>query len=121
MVGQVQLEQLEASVDGLWEAEAVSESVNSSDASDGESACALGNLIVDVGGSHDGFGAASEVGFVEASLDASLAVGQFLAYALSHLKSLVVWSGGEQSILHETPETLRDFEFFSEMSSAEGW
>jgi hypothetical protein len=90
----------------------VSEGVDGCDASDGESASAFGHFIVDVGGRHDRLGAATKVGFVEASLDASLAVGQFLSYAPSHLKSLVVWSGGEQSILHETPETPRDFEFF---------
>src|SRR5262249_25460734 len=60
----------------------------------------------------DRLGAAAEVGFVESSLDASLAVGQFLSYALVHLKSLVAWSGGERSILHENPETPRGFELF---------
>src|SRR5262249_20937929 len=32
--------------------------------------------------------------------------------ALVHLKSLVAWSDGERLILHETPETPRDFELF---------
>ena len=112
VVGQVQLKQVEASVDGLGESEARGEGVDGSDAPDGESTRALGNFIVNVAGGHDGFGAAAEVGFIEASLDASLAVGQHLSYALSHLKPLVAWSGGERLILHETPETPRDFEFF---------
>ena len=100
MVGQVKLEQVEALVNGLGESETMGEGVDGSDASDGESARAFGNFVVDVGGGHDGFGAAAQVGFVEASLDASLAVGQFVSYALSHLKSLVAWSSGEQLILH---------------------
>jgi hypothetical protein len=91
----VELEQLQASVDGLGQAKLSGKGMDGSDASDGESAGPLGNFIMDVAGSQDGLGAATEVVFVEASLDASLAVGQFLPYALFHLKSLVVWSGGE--------------------------
>jgi hypothetical protein len=67
---------------------------------------------VDIAGGHNGFGAAMQVGFVQASLDAPLAVGQFLSYVPFHLKSLVAWGAGEWSILHETPEMPRDFEFF---------
>jgi hypothetical protein len=103
---------LESAVDGLGEAEPMREGMDGSNASDGESTGTLGDFLVDVGGGQDGLGAAVEIGFVEASLDASLAVGQFLPYALSHLKSLVAWSGGERLILHETPEMPRDFEFF---------
>jgi hypothetical protein len=68
---------------------------------------------VHVASGQDRFGTAAKVGFVEASLDASLAVSRFLPYALVHLKSLVAWIGGEPSILHETPEIPRDFEFFT--------
>ena len=100
MVGQVQLEQLEPSIDSLGESETVSEGVDGSNASDGEPTGTFGDLIVDVAGGHDRLGAATQVGIVEASLDASLAVGQFVSYALSHLKSLVAWSSGEQLILH---------------------
>ena len=59
VVGQVQLEQLEASVNGLREAETIGEGVDGSDAPNGESARAFGNLIVDVGGGQDGFGTAA--------------------------------------------------------------
>lgn len=64
VVGQVKLEQLESAIDGLGEAEPLREGM---DASDGESAGTLRNLIVDVAGSQDRLGAAAEVGFVEAS------------------------------------------------------
>ena len=45
VVGQVKPEQLESSVDSLGESEPTGESVDGSDAADGESARALGNLL----------------------------------------------------------------------------
>jgi hypothetical protein len=69
VVGHVKLEQLEASVDGLGEFEASGESVDGTDAADGEAASTLGNLVVDVGGSQDGLGAAAQVSLVEAALE----------------------------------------------------
>jgi hypothetical protein len=59
VVGQVKLEQVESSIDGLGESEVSGEGVDGSDASDGEPAGPLGNLIVDVAGSQDRLGAAA--------------------------------------------------------------
>jgi hypothetical protein len=59
VVGQVKLEQLESAVDGLGESEATGEGVDGSDAADGEATGTLGNLIVDVAGGQDRFGAAA--------------------------------------------------------------
>jgi hypothetical protein len=58
--------------------------------------------------------------FVESSLDASLAVGQFLSYVVSHLKSLVGWSGGERCYSMK-PQKRRGISSFSQISSAESW
>ena len=54
MVGQVDLEQVEASVDGLDEAESAGQGVDGADAADGDAAAAFGDLIVDVAGGHHG-------------------------------------------------------------------
>src|SRR5207253_5418651 len=80
MVGKVDLEQLQATVDGLDQADLANERVHSADAADSDAAAAFADLIVDVAGGHHRFGAAPQVGRVQTALDAALAVGQFLSY-----------------------------------------
>jgi hypothetical protein len=53
----VQLEEVESSVDGLGESEAMSQGVDGSDASDRESTGTFGDLLVNVAGGQDRLGA----------------------------------------------------------------
>src|SRR5205085_5354984 len=80
MVREVDLQQREAAVDGVNEPELAHERVDGADTADRDAPAAFGNLIVDVAGSHHGFRAATQVGFVQAPLNAALAVRQFLPY-----------------------------------------
>jgi hypothetical protein len=63
--------------------------VDGTDAAVGQSACAVGDLIVDIAGGKLWLGASAEFGFVQTSVDASLAVGEFLSYLGVHSKSLL--------------------------------
>ena len=88
VVGQVDLEQVQAAVDGVDEAELAGQQVDGADAAVADAAAALGDFVVDVAGGEHGLGTAAQVALVEAVLDAALAAGQFLSYAGVHSKSL---------------------------------
>ena len=90
VVGQVDLEQVQAVVDGVDEAELAGQGVDGADAAVADAAGAVGDLVVDVAGGEHRLAAAAQVGLVEAALDAALAVGQLLAYLSFHSKSLLV-------------------------------
>jgi hypothetical protein len=95
MVGQVDLQQLQAAVQGVDEAELAGESMNEADAAEGDAVGTFGDLIVNVAGSHHGLGAAAEILLVQSALDPALAVGQFSSYAGFHSKSLRATGVGE--------------------------
>ena len=59
MIGQVDLQQLQALVEGVDEAEPAREGVEEADAAAGNAARALGDFVMDVAGSHHGLGAAA--------------------------------------------------------------
>ena len=54
VIGQMNLEQVETSVDGLDEAELVGEGMHGADATVADAAGALGDLVVDVASCHHG-------------------------------------------------------------------
>ena len=118
VVGQVELEQVQALVDGVDEAELAGQGVDGADAAVGDAAGAVGDLVVDVGGGEHGSGAAAEVGFVEAAFDAALAVGQPPSYDGIHSKSLVGPGVRERVHLLKPRKTPRDFEFFANFPPA---
>jgi hypothetical protein len=90
MVRQVDLEQLQAAVEGIDQADLPNQFVHGADATDGDAAAALGDFIVDVAGRHDRLGTAAQVGPVQTALDSAFAVGQFFGYAGFHSKSFPV-------------------------------
>jgi hypothetical protein len=53
-----------------------------------------------------------DVGFVEAALNAALAVGQLPAYLRFHSKSLAAWTGVLVYTTMKPRKTPGDFEFF---------
>jgi hypothetical protein len=84
---QVDLEQAEAVVDGVDQADLPGQGVDDANAAVDESAAAVGDLVMNVAGGDRGPGAIAELGGVEAALDAPLAVGQSAGYGSCHSKS----------------------------------
>ncbi len=76
VVGQMDEQDVEASVNGLDEAEPPCQGVQGTQAAVAEATDTTRSFIVDVGGRKHGAGAAAEVGPVESSVDAALAVVQ---------------------------------------------
>ncbi len=76
VVGQVDAEKVQSRVDGLNESELPCEGMDGTNAAVVEALDAVRDLIVDVGGGEQGSVTTAEVGFVESSLDATLAVFQ---------------------------------------------
>jgi hypothetical protein len=97
MIRQVQLQQFQAPVEGVDEAEPARQRVEEADAAAGDAAGPLPDLLVDVAGRHHGLGAAAEILLVQPPLDPALAPGQFSSYARFHSKSLRATSVGENS------------------------
>jgi hypothetical protein len=88
MVGAVELEQVQAAVDGVDEADPACQGVHGTDAAAADTAGAVGDLIVDVAGGEHGPLAVGCVRPVETALEAPLAVGQLPTYLGLHSKSL---------------------------------
>jgi hypothetical protein len=61
-------------------------------------------------------GTATDIGLIEAPLQAALAVRQFMTYARFHSKSLRAWGVWDRHYSYDTAGKLRDFEFFSDVS-----
>jgi len=59
MIGEVDLQQLEALVDGLDQADLLNQSVDGAEAADANAAAAFGDLIVNVASGHHGLRAAA--------------------------------------------------------------
>jgi hypothetical protein len=93
VVGQVDLEEVEVTVDSLGEAESVGQGVQGAEAAVGDAAVALADLVAEVGGGEHGPLAACEVELVEPAFDAALASAQLLAYLGFHSKSLARCGG----------------------------
>jgi hypothetical protein len=88
VVGKVELEQVQAVVDGVDEADLPRQGMDGPDAAAADTACAGGHFVVDVAGGEHGSLTATAVGAVETTSEAALAVGQLPAYLGFHLKSL---------------------------------
>jgi hypothetical protein len=108
----VEREQVEAAVDGVDEADLVCQGVQGADTAAAEAAGAVGDLVVEVPGSEHRTAAVEDVSFVEAACDASLAVGQLLAYLGFHSKSLWAWTGGMGCTTMKPQKSPGDFDFF---------
>ena len=105
-------EQVQFLVDGVDEADPSREQMEGPDAAMRHAVDAVGDLVVDVGGSkHRPIGVAEPL-FIESAFDSALAVGQLLVYLGVHSKSLS--DGGDGCLLqHQTPQKHQGFRVFS--------
>ena len=120
MEGEVNFQQGQPFVDGVDQSDASGERVDSADAAVGDAVGAFAEFVVDVAGSEHGLAAIAELSPVESTLDSTLAVGQFLAYVLLHLKSFRAPGFGKTFPTIQTPEKPKDFESFHEILAMEG-
>jgi hypothetical protein len=93
VVGQVKLEQLQALVDRVDQAELTDQGMQGADAAVGNAAVTVADFVMDVRGGEHRPVATLHVGFVQATLNAALALVQLAAYLSFHSKSLA-WRGG---------------------------
>jgi len=91
VVGQVDLQQAKAAVDGLVEPEFLHQQVHGPDASDDGGPRAIGNLIMDIRRLHDRLIASAIVLFVQTLLDLPLALFDLFSYLGAHSKTSVFW------------------------------
>jgi hypothetical protein len=118
VVREMDLQQVEAVVDRLNEAELPSKLVEGADPAVGDAAAAVGNLLVDVAGGEHGLKAAAAVAGVESAFDPALAVGQLVVDSRVHSKSLVATGVGKRDD-SSTPRKRRRISSFSLISSAD--
>jgi WD40 repeat protein len=116
VVGRLNLEQMESSVDGIGESDALGEQMESADAAIADGVNAVGDFVVDVGGGEDGAIAAHGFGFVESSLDSALVSTEPLSYLDVHSKFLSA-CGDEVWPLHSTPQKQQGISSFSKFLS----
>jgi hypothetical protein len=113
VVGQMDLEQVQLIVDGIDEADPSRQQMDGADAAVRQAACAIGDLVMNVGGSEHGMVQVAEPFFVESAFNSALAVGQLLMYLGIHSKSLSV---RVMVVLlpHQTPQKAKGFRVFSD-------
>jgi hypothetical protein len=111
VVGQVDLQEVQAAVDGVDQAQASGQQVDGADAAGADAAAAAGDLVMDVAGGEHGSVAATDIGPVQAAFDAALVVVQASSYDGFHSKSLCAWGVGTAHHSSDTAGKLRDFAF----------
>ena len=107
VVGQVDLQQAEMTVDGLGQSEFADHQMHRPDAARGRGPHAAGNFVMDIGGRHDGLVAAAVVVLVQAASDLPLASFDLMAYLGIHSKTSVRWGEvvlGTHHKPHKTPK-----------------
>src|SRR5438105_2015994 len=113
VIRQMDLEQVQALVDGVDQAELTGHGMEGADPAVREAPAAFGNLIMDVPGGEHRLVAVAELGLVQAAVNAALAVGQFVVYSRVHSKSLRPPGFGEMTYLFKHRKS-RDISSFSE-------
>jgi hypothetical protein len=111
VIGQMNLEQVELSVDSVEESQVVGEGMDGAEAAMGEATGAVADRVVEVTGGEHGAGAVAALGRVEAAVDLVLAAGQLLVYRSVHSKSLRRWGMEKRKLLFLPRKTPRDFVF----------
>jgi hypothetical protein len=89
VVGQVELEQVQTTVDGIDETDLARQGMNGASTATGDAARTVGDLVMDMAGGEQGTLTVPGVRLVEATLDAALAVVQLTSYLRFHSKSLL--------------------------------
>src|SRR5271168_658010 len=90
VVRQMNLEQVQAPINGVDQADAPGQKVKGADATVSQAVHAVRDLVMNVAGREHG---ALQIGhdrFIQTPFDATLAVGEFSPYDLVHSKSLLV-------------------------------
>lgn len=88
VIRQMNLEQMQARIDGLDETEAPGQKVDGADAAVNHAALALADLVVDVAGGKDRPIDMGQFRLVEPTLQAALAASELLSYFSVHSKFL---------------------------------
>src|SRR5262249_51976103 len=99
MKRQVDLEQVQARVDGVDQADVPGQGMDGADAAVGHAAAAVGDLMGEVAGREHRMAASTELSFVQAPLTSAHGVFKFSTYRSMHSKSLLASRVQESSIL----------------------
>jgi len=113
VVWQMNLEQVEATINGVDQANAPGQKVEGADAAVGQAANPVRNFVMNVAGREHGLIEIGHDCLIQASLDATLAVGEFSPYDLFHSKSLLA-SDVEVCSYSSDARKMRGFRVFSE-------
>lgn len=111
-IRQADLEDGEARVDGLDQADIMGESMEEGDAAVAEAVDTVGYLVAEVAAGQDGSRLARELGLVESALDSALAGVELLAYLGVHSKS-PSGSGCSETVIYEYPRKSLEISSFS--------
>jgi hypothetical protein len=86
--GQMDLEEVQAVVEGLDQTDLSGQQVDGADAAVSDAVAAAANFIMDVAGGEHGLVTTPQLGFIQATLNTALAVSQLAGYSRVHSKSL---------------------------------
>jgi hypothetical protein len=120
VLGQMNLEQVELSVDGVEESQVAGEGMDGCEAAVGDSVGAVADLVVDVRGGEQRVGAIAALGRVEAAVNLVLGASQLLVYRSVHWKSLRHWGMEKWYLLLLPRKTPRDFVFSGKHPAPKG-
>ena len=112
MIRHVNDEQMQSLIDGVDEADASREQMESADAAVADAVNTVGDFVVDIGRGEDGPIAADRLGFIEPTLHTALASAEAMSYLGVHSKSLSA-GGDDALLLHPTPQKLQGISSFS--------
>src|SRR5450432_1391640 len=102
--GQVNLEDVQALVDGVDQTKLAREEMDGADAAVADAVATVAEFVLNVAGGEHGFAAIAERGFVEGASEAALAIGQLPGYSWFRSKSLS-WLPVEDSVAtNQTPQ-----------------
>ena len=113
VVGQVELEQVQAVVDGVDEAELAGQEVHGADAAVADAAAAVADFIVDVAGGEHGLGAAAQVGLGRGGAECGACGGPVAGVCLAFTRNPLV-TGLMSWLTHSSnPGNAEGFRVFS--------
>jgi hypothetical protein len=120
VIGQVDLEEAELLVEGFVQAPVFNEPMDRPEAAAGDSAGALGNLVMDIAGGEDGLEGEGVPAFVEAALDSALAFLEPAGENGTHLKSSFVSGDWEAATSSNTGKRRRISSFSDKIAVGVG-
>jgi hypothetical protein len=112
MVRHVNDEQMQSPINGVDEADASREQMESADAAVADAVNAVGDFVVDIGRGEHGPVATARFGFIEPTPHTALATVEVMSYLGVHSKSLSA-GGDDALLLHQTPQKLQGISSFA--------